>query len=447
MTETLSSLQIPARETPGQHKTVQTPTHACHTGCGFGPGHTHTLGGESNASTAASPSPALSYEHLTAPPGAASSSAALYHSADHEGTLPDLISQYGNSSALAWLDSEKYKIWRPSQPIPDSEFTPAQGYIQKESFIFAWGNPLVSSHAALEKTARAFIAFVESNHMHLVWCCVDQELEAILASDALGWSTMSCIYEDVMDPEHVVEVIDHNEHLKNHLAHAHKDHVEVREVKRGEWDPMARREVETGIREWRAHRHGFDTDSPLAQPWLDEEHRRYWLATRGDKVVGFEALACVAPNSWQIVKCISFHHSIPGIAEKLITTALGDLYTEQRETEKEEPSLTVVPPEAASEEGATVTEASLSEMRHRNRISVSFGISAAEHLSPGHNIGGWKISVLSRTYKAVSGMVGLLKTTQFRKQFDPKHEPMFICYPDNRFGFLSIGPLLMALRK
>jgi hypothetical protein len=132
--------------------------------------------------------------------------------------------------------------------------------------------------------------------------------------------------------------------------------------------------------------------------------------------VGVETFACVAPNSWQIVKCVAFQHSPAGIVEKLITTALGDLYAEQRGIGEETPSLYVLAPGASTDNSAPDAPSPLAEQCNV-RILVSFGISAAEHLSPGHNIGGWRVNVLSRTYKAVSGVVGLLKTTQFRVSF------------------------------
>jgi len=44
-------------------------------------------------------------------------------------TIADLVAKYGSSSATAWLEFDRYKIWRPSVPIPESEFVPVQGYM------------------------------------------------------------------------------------------------------------------------------------------------------------------------------------------------------------------------------------------------------------------------------------------------------------------------------
>jgi len=123
---------------------------------------------------------------------------------------------------------------------------------------------------------------------------VDQDLERILASDPLGWVTISCIYEDVMDPEHVVELLgpEHGgkelsrgaDELRHHLLHAEREMVEVHEVKRGEWTAADREAAVVGIREWKSHKHGMELDSMALDPWLDEQHRRYWIAKWRGKV-------------------------------------------------------------------------------------------------------------------------------------------------------------------
>ena len=165
----------------------------------------------------------------------------------------------------------------------------------QDPFVFAWGNPLVSSPTALEKTARAFIAFAEANHLRPLWACVDQDLEKILAHDPFGWATISCIYEDVINPEHVIELLgpEHrsegpshgSDELRNHLIQAEREKVEVYEVKRGEWTEADRGAAEVGIREWKSHKHGGkEFDSMKLDPWLDEQHRRYWIAKWQGKV-------------------------------------------------------------------------------------------------------------------------------------------------------------------
>ena len=120
--------------------------------------------------------------------------------------------------------------------------------------------------------------------------------------------------------------------------------------------------------------------------------------------------------SWQVVTCISFHLTTAGITEKLIATAFKDLHAEEEEQARQAPSIEVAPAEAQAKvsSGAATSVLVKDDAYSRGRLSVSFGITAASHLHPGHNLGGWKVSVLSRTYKAVSAMAGLQKTTLFQ---------------------------------
>ena len=45
--------------------------------------------------------------------------------------IADLIAKYGSSSSTAWLEFQRYQIWRPEEPIPESSFVPVQGYMIK----------------------------------------------------------------------------------------------------------------------------------------------------------------------------------------------------------------------------------------------------------------------------------------------------------------------------
>ncbi|KAJ3509607.1 hypothetical protein NLJ89_g5133 [Agrocybe chaxingu] len=396
----------------GHRSSPASPSTACTTGCSFGDHHHEP---------SRTPSAASSHANLSGASSLSSSTGNDINSTQ----LADLIAHYGTSSSIAWLDRERYKIWRPSQPILESDFVPVQGYLQKDPFVFAWGNPLVSSPAALEKTAR------DSRR------------------DALGWATVSCIYEDVMDPGHVIELAGMEKgkegghsirDLRRNLHRAEEEHVDVHEMKRGGWTDEIKEAVEAGIREWKAHRHGMMLDPMTLEPWADESHRRYWIARQKDKVVGVEILSRTGPLSWQIVKCITFHHAPKGTSESLIHTALKDLHSENQSATETLP--TIVAPEVTSSEPGAASETT----RTPNRVTVSFGITAADHLEPGHNVHGWKVSVLSKTYQAVSGIVGLIKTGQYRSKFQATHEPMYICYPANGFGLIAVGALLMALR-
>jgi hypothetical protein len=95
----------------------------------------------------------------------------------------------------------------------------------------------------------------------------------------------------------------------------------------------------------------------------------------------------------------------------LLYTALKNLYDEQEELAWEVPSITEPtghPP--PPEEAPTYSD----HHRTGNRVTVSFGVTAANHLEAGHNLGEWKVSVLSKTYHAVSGIAGLIKAGKYQ---------------------------------
>lgn len=138
------------------------------------------------------------------------------------------------------------------------------------SYAFAWGNPIVSDPSALGPAARQFVAWVERNNLVLVWVCVDDDLQEILASE-FGWSTVTCIYEDVIDPGHIIKMTGPGQKgvegvhvvkdLKKNLRKAQDAAVEVDEMKEGEWTQTQKKEVEDGIAHWKKDRSGVQIAS------------------------------------------------------------------------------------------------------------------------------------------------------------------------------------------
>ncbi len=213
----------------------------------------------------------------------------------NKSTIADLIAKHGSSSTTAWLEFERYKIWRPTEEIPKSSFKPVQGYMQRGKsktnltsprsngilnyffllgqFVFAWGNPLVSSPEALRPTARAFIKYVESMDLRPVWACTDEHLEEVLGDEEFGWSVVSCIYEDVVDPEHLLDITSEEskgkegvgavKDLKKNLYRADKYGVRVEQVRGGvvQWSQEDKRAVEDGIQRWKESKEGLQIAS------------------------------------------------------------------------------------------------------------------------------------------------------------------------------------------
>ncbi len=184
-------------------------------------------------------------------------------------TLADLVAKHGSSSSTAWLEFDRYRIWQaqPNQ-IPQSTFPPVQGYMTRKHFAFAWGDPLISDVSALEPTVKAFIAWAEQNRLHPIWCCTSESLEKTLADR--GWSAVECIYEEVIDPDHVIELtgpeakghagVKAVKDLKKNLRRADKAGVQVMEVT-GKWTEEMRTQINNGVEAWKKSRSGVQIAS------------------------------------------------------------------------------------------------------------------------------------------------------------------------------------------
>ena len=178
--------------------------------------------------------------------------------------LAALVAQRGHAPATAWLERARYRIWRPSDPVSSSSFLPVQGYLHTSGWVFAWGSPLVSDKAALKPTVTQFITWVQSHDLRLVYCCVPGEMEALLGD--MGWSTVSCICEDVVDPEHILEMTQEDDEgghgsmvkdLKKNLRRAERANVQVKRILRQDWSDDLRQEIEDGIGAWKRARKGL----------------------------------------------------------------------------------------------------------------------------------------------------------------------------------------------
>jgi len=424
--------------------------------------------------------------------------------------IADLVATHGSSSATAWLEFSRYKLWSPSEPVPESSFTPVQGYMENDPYIFAWGNPLVSDSAALLPVARQFVQFCEDQGKRAVWACVDWELEEILGSSEFGWSTVSCIYEDVVDPAHVVDLTSPEskgkegqkiiKDLKKNLGRAEKYHVSVKEMQSNDWTDEEKIKVEQGIKDWKDSRKGVQIASTSMVPWLDSEHRRYWLAKQDDEPVGILILTPIQSSSWQIKNAVSFPKAPKGTSEALIYAALKDLNEEQEEAtatgkqiphpahgnidttpispiangssgddtdvaslaassisstgieEEAAPSSATpnkipTPDSSAGRDDGTTPQHSKTHMRDEGRVTVTFGISASSEFEPVRNLGGWRVKALSKTYKKVASGAKLIQRGEFRSKFDSEADPMYVCYPTNGFGLEGVNAMLKVLRK
>ncbi|KAK7058446.1 hypothetical protein VNI00_002080 [Paramarasmius palmivorus] len=407
-------------------------------------------------------------------------------------SIAHLIATYGNSSATAWLEFERYRIWQaPAGSIPQSSFAPIQGYMQRKKYVYAWGNPLVSHPAALAPTARAFAEWVMKQGLKPVWCCADLALEKVLAKELL-WAGVECIHEETLDPDHVVEMTGDSyrghegvgavKDLKKNLRRAERAGVTVQETT-GKWSDKDRKEVDEGLSEWRKSKgaKGVQIASTSGHPWIDEPHRRYWVAKHEGHIVGLLILTPVQGPHTTETQQIPIPHKAGHSHKRTISTSSNS------SAESPIPSPTFSPQHSASSSSSSLqTSLNGCPLPHRptsyylikNAISfpsaprgsseylihtcltqlhnafrpspaptVTFGITASDVLKPIDNLSGWKITSLSKVYGQVAKGAGLWKRGDFRAKFDSGREPMYVAYPQDGFGLEAIRGLLKVLRK
>lgn len=210
------------------------------------------------------------------------------------------------------------------------------------------------------------------------------------------------------------------------------------------------------------------------------------------QIVGMLILTPVRSNTWQIKNAVSFPDAPKGTSEALIFTALQDLHHEQNSSgasstpatralnggrlpspspapssvDVEVSSTTVEPPSSNYDSRAispvstsglstiptpartsSPRDGSPSPLEDENRVVLTFGISAAPGLEPVHNLGGWKVKALSKTYSKIASSAKLINRGEFRRKFDSAHEPMYVCYPPDGFGLDGVNTLFKLLKK
>jgi hypothetical protein len=90
----------------------------------------------------------------------------------------------------------------------------------------------------------------------------------VLAEPPFKWSVITCIYEDVVDPAHVMWLtspaaigkdgsVSFGRDLRKNLKRAQKDGVVVQEVRNEDWTEVDKMAVEDGIQGWLKSRSGI----------------------------------------------------------------------------------------------------------------------------------------------------------------------------------------------
>ncbi|KAF4978881.1 hypothetical protein FZEAL_4811 [Fusarium zealandicum] len=310
------------------------------------------------------------------------------HHADTPPELEKLIANYGDASNTSWLD-ERFQIWR-------HESGAAVGWVKQDKFAMITGDPLCD-RSQYKAVIRAFIQYITVDlRLTPVWMLVAYDVQKILASE-LRWRSLSCTEEQRVDADK------HNASqvagLASKARRVEREGVKIHEVKA---DEDFIRRCDPAIEEWKASRKGKQVHLTEVRPWIDQEHRRYFVAEKDGKVHSLVVLAKLAPrHGWQVKWALDFPDSVNGAIEVLIGHALANVTGQ-----------------------------------------VTFGAGVSDRLTPGENVSGLRARFLAATYRSIVDSLGLRRKATFRSKFGALGEEVYICYPKHGVGLRDLQQIV-----
>ncbi|GAO15752.1 hypothetical protein UVI_02043220 [Ustilaginoidea virens] len=302
-----------------------------------------------------------------------------------DGAMPPvekLIANYGDASNTSWLD-ERFEIWRHPTGA-------AVGYVRQDKFAMVTGDPLCEKSQYNDVVA-AFVKFVERDlGLSPVWMMVSYNVQKILGQQ-LKWRTLSCIEEQRVDASKV-----HSVNGKGPKARrVEREGVKMQEVKP---DADLMRRADEAIAAWKANRKGKQMHLTEVRPWVDMDHRRYYVADKGGKMLAMVVLAKLSPeHGWQVKWALDFPGSVNGAIEVLIEHALSTISGQ-----------------------------------------VTFGVGVSEKMTPGEHLHGLRAKFLASAYASIVDSLGLRRKADFRSKFGALGDVVYICFPKHGLGLRDI---------
>ncbi|KAI1761203.1 aspartyl-tRNA synthetase [Hypoxylon sp. FL1150] len=303
--------------------------------------------------------------------------------------IEKLIANYGDATNTSWLD-ERFEIWRHPSGA-------AVGFVrQNDKFAMIAGNPLCDMRQ-YHDVISSFVNYVRKDlKLTPVWMLVSDEIQKVLG-DKMGWRTLSCAEEQRVDTEQ-----HHGSANRREARRVQREGVITHEVL--EPDEAFIHRADEAIKEWKASRQSKGKQIHLTEirPWIDREHRRYFAAEKGGKVLALVVLAQLAPrHGWQVKWALDFPSAPNGTIEVLVESALAALSG-----------------------------------------PVTFGVGVSERLTPGAQLKGVRAKFLANTYDTIVKNLRLGNKAQFREKFGVLGEQVYICYPRHGLGVLDLQQIV-----
>jgi nondiscriminating aspartyl-tRNA synthetase len=313
-------------------------------------------------------------------------------------SITDLIANYGDATNTSWLEP-RTEIWR-------DEFTGAAvGFVPQDGFAITVGDPLCHTSQYL-KTMTGYLKFIKKErNLKPLWLLVGSDAEEVLATK-FNWRTFSVVAEQRVDPTHNPALQDSD--VQRKIRHAEKEGVKIFDYALGTPPPAEmKQKVDARVEDWLKGRKGRQVHLTNIHPWQDEEHRQYHVAQTADgTIVAFVAMAQLSPDhGWQVKYSLDFPNAPSGSIEHIVTHAL----------------------KVVAQGGAD---------------TVTFGGGASSKFSPGHNVKGTRVKVLSKAYQAIATELKLTNKTEFREKLGATDDPSYICYPPHGLGPMAIKAIL-----
>lgn len=315
--------------------------------------------------------------------------------------LTKLIANYGDSTNTSWLD-DRMQVWR-------DEYTGAAvGYCRMKRYVLVMGNPLCDA-SQYEGVVSRFLGIVHSEiQAKPVWMMVGEPVETILGG-RFGWCSLSCTADQRIENVRS-NPAKHDHEIQRKIRHTKKLGVSIEEVPFHESVPSAlQEEVDAAINEWQKSRRGTQVHLTDVRPWMDQEHRHYFVARNSEKkVCALVVLAQLAPvHGAQVKWAMSFPNAPNGTIEMTILHALDTLGTS----------------------------------------SVTFGTAAAARVEAVHGLSNLAFKMLSRVYNNVAEKTRLQNKTEFREKLGTVRDPTFICYPKGGMSMLAVREIIEFFRE
>lgn len=312
--------------------------------------------------------------------------------------IEKLIANYGDATNTSWLEP-RTEIWR-------DDFTGAAvGFVPVDGYAITVGDPLCHSSQYV-KTISAYLRYIKKERgLKPLWLLVGSDVEEVLASK-FNWRTFSVVAEQRVDPGNNPALQDSE--IQRKIRKAEREGVKITDYPIGSPPPEEmRKKVDARVQDWLANRKGRQVHLTNIHPWQDIEHRQYHIATTQDgTVVAFVAMAQLSPDhGWQVKYSLDFPNAPGGAIEHSVIHAL----------------------KVVAAGGAT---------------TVTFGGGASSKFTPGHNVGGAKVKVLSKAYHAIATELKLTNKTEFREKLGAQDDPSYICYPPHGLGPLAVKAIL-----